>query len=90
MSQRVVELGDRAKDQITGFTGIVVAITEWLNGCIRVTIQPAELHEGKPVESWTFDIEQIAKCDGVGFRPETTPSGGPKSAPSRNPTPTRR
>ena len=33
-------LGDEVKDTITGFKGIVVARTEWLNGCARVTVQP--------------------------------------------------
>lgn len=35
-----ITLGCKAKDKITGFTGIVIAMTSWLNGCQRVTIQP--------------------------------------------------
>lgn len=30
-----VNLGDRVKDQVTGFEGIAIARTEWLFGCPR-------------------------------------------------------
>lgn len=77
-----LKLGDKARDQISGFTGTVVAITEWLNGCRRITIQPSALHEGKPVEVSTFDAEQIAKVEeGPALSP--TRSGGPSIAPVR-------
>lgn len=51
-----VELGDRVKDPLTGFNGIVTAITVWLNGCIRVAVQPEKLDkEGKVREDRYFD-----------------------------------
>lgn len=77
-----LKLGDKARDQISGFCGTVVAITEWLNGCRRITIQPSALHEGKPVENSTFDAEQVAKME---EGPELSPSrtGGPSIAPQR-------
>jgi hypothetical protein len=53
--QVAVELGDRVKDPITGLTGIVVAVTHWLNGCIRVVVQPESLHEGKPAQDVGYD-----------------------------------
>jgi hypothetical protein len=46
----VVKLGDKVKDRVTGLTGIVIARTDWLNGCIRMTVQPQELKDGKPVD----------------------------------------
>ena len=42
-----IHLGDRVKDKLTGFSGVVVAITEWLNGCTRMAVQPEKLVEGK-------------------------------------------
>lgn len=54
-----VELGDEVCDSITGFKGVAVAITEWLNGCQRIMIQPKELKDGKPIEPLTFDTEQL-------------------------------
>jgi len=53
-----IQLGDVAKDSITGFEGVVTGRTEWLNGCCRWLIQPRSLHEGKPVE----DVVAEAPC----------------------------
>ena len=55
MSEFKLALGDRVKDRITGFRGIVVCRTEWLNYCNRYTVQPEVLKDGKPVESIAFD-----------------------------------
>lgn len=87
-----VLLGCKAQDKITGFTGIVVCMSYWLNGCVRVTIQPEELRDGKPVEAHTFDIEQL-RCLLPKAEPEsggTGPApGGPSIPPARRPEPTR-
>lgn len=63
----MIKPGDLVKDGITGFTGIVVARTEWLNHCIRCTVQPRELKDGKPVESQTFDEEQLEVLEPQSF-----------------------
>jgi len=83
-----IKLGDEVKDQISGFTGTVVAITEWLNGCRRITIQPRMLHEGKPVENSTFDAEQIMKLKGGPPLPQER-HGGPSIQPNQHLPPTR-
>lgn len=55
-----VQLGDRVKDPISGFSGIAHAITTWLNGCIRVAVQPETLDkEGKVREDRYFDQGQL-------------------------------
>lgn len=56
----MVKLGDEVKEIITGFSGIAVAKCEWLNGCVRVTVQPRRLDAGKVVSSETFDQEQLS------------------------------
>jgi hypothetical protein len=50
-----LELGQRAKDKITGFEGILTSRCEFLTGCNRYCIQPTELRDGKPVDSLYFD-----------------------------------
>lgn len=50
-----VRLGDRAKDRVTGFEGIVVGITDWLAGCRRVQLLSEQLHDGKPIDVEHFD-----------------------------------
>lgn len=79
----VPKLGDRARDRVTGYTGIVVAETKWLNGCVRLSIQPEELDkDGKVRDSTTFDIEQL---DIVAARAEPVKEqrGGPMPDPIR-------
>jgi hypothetical protein len=54
------ELGDTARDSITGFEGVVIGVTNWLNGCVRLVLQPKSLEStGKPVDAQTFDIQQM-------------------------------
>lgn len=74
-------LGDSAKDIVTGFSGICIARYEWLNGCVRYELQPAKLKDGKPAEPQTFDQGQLAlvKRAAVSLPPADT--GGPMPTP---------
>lgn len=75
------ELGDSAKDLVTGFTGVCVARYEWLNGCIRYELQPSKLKDGVPIEAKVFDQGQLAlvKRAAVTIAPNHT--GGPMPTP---------
>lgn len=64
----MANLGDRAKDTITGCTGIVVAKTYWLNGCVRITIQPETLKDGTPIPNETFDQQQVKVLELSAFK----------------------
>jgi hypothetical protein len=97
----MIQLGDRVRDRISGFEGIVVGISEWLYGCRRPVVQPTTLTDGKPTDSQSFDepqLELIEKAVIVvrvvnppdvreAALPEKT--GGPRATPSRRPTPSR-
>lgn len=83
-----IKLGDLARDTITGFTGVVVAETKWLHGCVRLTLQPKALHDGKPIESQTFDSPQLELVPAT-REPSTSGTGGPRAEPSRPSTPSR-
>jgi hypothetical protein len=78
----VIDLGDVARDTVTGFEGVVVAKTKWLHGCERLTLQPRVLHEGKPIESMTFDLPQLALV-GQKVAEGTSATGGPRPEPRR-------
>lgn len=85
-----IQLGDKAKDQVTGFEGICVARTEWLNGCIRVTLQSDKLDkDGRPQEGQTFDEPQltVTKARKVSCGPRDT--GGPATTPRQHSGPAR-
>jgi hypothetical protein len=45
-TQHTINLGDIAKDIITGVTGTVIASTKYLTNCERLTIQPMGLKDG--------------------------------------------
>ena len=54
-----IKLGQKVKDSITGYTGIVIARSEWLYGCIRITVQSEKLQDnGFPIDDYTFDEPQ--------------------------------
>jgi hypothetical protein len=74
-------LGDSAKDIVTGFTGICIARFEWLNGCVRYDLQPAKLKDGLPLDSKAFDEGQLVlvKRAAVVIPPRHT--GGPMATP---------
>lgn len=74
-----INLGDKVKDTITGFTGIAVAKTLWINGCTRINVQPEGLNkDGKAFEPDTFD-EPLLKVLKAKKAPEGDhDKGGPR------------
>ena len=73
------ELGDEAKDTITGFSGVVVARTEWLNGCWRLLLQSKKLDKnGQPTEPQQFDDKQLVLVRKKALPPEVQEKVGKK------------
>ena len=54
-----VDVGDRVKDKVSGFEGIVISRTEFMAGCERIEVQAEKLHEGEPVEAQLFDAPNL-------------------------------
>lgn len=81
-SQQSIHLGDTVRDTITGFEGVVIADTTWLNGCRRLMLQPPTLHDGKPIEAVSFDVEQLVLVKAKDA-PAAKPHGGPHPEPTR-------
>ena len=56
----MVKLRDKVKDSITGFEGIVVCRAEYLDGCIRVLVQPSTLtSDGAMLKALWIDESQL-------------------------------
>lgn len=73
-----INLGDRVKERISGMKGIVIGKTEWLYGCLRLTIQPEDSKDGKPVESFCVDEPQCELVKvGVIQPQQRTPDAAP-------------
>jgi hypothetical protein len=90
-----IALGDKVKDPITGVCGIVIARTIWMYGCVRITVQPQELKDGRPVENCTIDepqlevVERAAIKDIPEWREPARPAAGPRPDVTRQSTPRR-
>jgi hypothetical protein len=89
-----IKLGDRAKDRISGFEGVVTARTEWLTGVVRYGLEPEALRDGKPGEIQWFDegrLTEPSQKSTVGFQelPAVPARGGPTPNPSRQKDPMR-
>lgn len=88
-----IKLGDKVRDNITGFQGIAIARTQWLHGCDRITIQPDKLDkDGKPLDNYTVDEQQVELVQSR--EPKVSPQagarpGGPRRDPGRSRTPSR-
>ncbi len=83
MKNEAINLGDVAKDKISGFQGVVVAETRWLNNCRRLTLAPQKLaKDGKTRDSDTFDEMQLVLVK-RGVVDDVRKTGGPRPEPQR-------
>jgi len=73
-----VKLGQKVKDNISGFQGIAVCRMLWLHGCERISVQPPVDKDGKQPEPQTFDEPQLdIISEGViGMTPKKEPVHG--------------
>lgn len=81
---RVFRLGDTARCRITGYEGVVIARTEWINNCVRYTVQAQKLTaEGKPVEAVGFDEYDLDLVAALELPAPPVKHGGPRPDPVR-------
>ncbi len=69
---KTLKLGDEVVDSVSGFKGIAVARYEYLNGCVRIEVQPKVNEKGEYVAACVFDLNQL--------QAGTKRLGGPKSS----------
>ncbi len=70
----MINLGDKVKDKVSGFTGIVIGKTEWLHGCTRCIVQPPVKKDGTLPENNAFDepqLELVSKRKGEKSKKQT-------------------
>ena len=80
-----IQLGDKVKDTVTGFTGIAVGRTEWIAGCSRITIQP-ECKKGKEMDledNQTFDEPLLKIIRKKKVEKKSPKTGGPIDSPKK-------
>ena len=76
MKKSNVKLGDKARDTVSGFEGVAVSEHIYLNGCRRVSLQPAVDKSGKLPAIESFDDPQLEIVDDKVHTGNTT-TGGP-------------
>lgn len=90
MSERsAVELGERVRDRVTGFTGIATAHVRYLSGSEQWCVQPPVAADGKHQDALYFNADRLEKVDDgvrVGFQaqaPRALPSAFRNGPPIR-------
>ena len=83
-----IPLGAKVKDTVSGFQGVCISRTEYLNGCFRLGIQAKVGKDGKAPDTHWFDEPQLKilsdKAQGVQVGSKKT--GGPRVNPKRHKT----
>lgn len=55
-----MKFGDRVRDGLTGFEGIVVAFAQYMTGCNQALVKPEKLKkDGSMVEAEWFDTQRL-------------------------------
>jgi hypothetical protein len=54
-----IELGSVVTDSISGMTGIATARADYLNGCVKIFVEPQSLKDGRPIEGEWFDEQRV-------------------------------
>ena len=83
MNKVNIELGDLVKGKVTGFEGIAIARTEWLNKCVRFGLKSPTLKDGLPRDEQWFDQEQLVLKKKATVIIDKAPTGGPMPDPER-------
>lgn len=63
------KLGQKAKDKITGFEGVITGIHKWITGCDQLTLTPLA-RDNKVEAALTFDEGRIEVVKGA-IKPKT-------------------
>jgi len=72
-----IQLGDKVRCLNTGFKGVVVAKTEFLNGCVQFTIAPKVGKDGKYPEEVCIDEGSLEVISKVKRKIKKDDPGGP-------------
>jgi len=77
-------LGAEVRDVVTGLAGIAISVSYFVNGCVRVCIQPRAKDNKPASEVEWVDLQQVEHV-GVGVRPDLgliAPNGGAMAPPA--------
>lgn len=84
-----INLGDKARDKVTGFEGICIVRSEYVSGCTRVGLQPAAGKDGKIPDAQHFDEPMLEVTKVRAIEPMPSDRGGPRPNPPQHSAPKR-
>jgi len=76
-----IAMGDKVKDTLSGFTGVVLARSEHMTGCNQIFILPKSDKENEIKDGCWFDIERIEKITDRAVQLEARRTGADIPAP---------
>lgn len=77
-------LGDKVKDRITGYAGVIICRSEWLYGCIRYVLQAKRIKDGKITPTHVTDEGALDLVEANSLAvPHVEATGGPRDDPAR-------
>lgn len=79
----MINLGDKVKDTVTNYTGIVVGISYYLQGCRQIGVKSQELKDGKPMNAIWFDEPQLKIVKKGVVKPLNTEEPLPEAKPKK-------
>lgn len=84
----MIELGREVQDKVTGFKGIAVAKTTYLQGCSRILVQPKTNKDNTIPDAVAFDEPDLEVIgDGILPKPKPEKNGGPRPMATRAKSP---
>ncbi len=75
--------GDKVQDQVTGFEGIIIGVSRYINGCTQYGVRPRVDKDGKMVDAEWFDEDRLEVITTQALQLESSPTGGPQSEAPR-------
>jgi hypothetical protein len=77
-----IELGNKARDIVSGLEGLVTGRAVYINGCVQYCVKPTIGADGKMPESWWIDEAQIEVTGpGIAVPAPLRAVGGPQESP---------
>ena len=70
-------LGKEAKCKVTGFTGIIISVVYYLNGCVQYCVKPPINKDGEMPDGEYIDIDEV-EIISDGIKIKAKPGGGPQ------------
>ncbi|HYF34701.1 MAG TPA: hypothetical protein VD994_05370 [Prosthecobacter sp.] len=80
----MVKLGQEVRDVITGFSGRITGLVDYLTGCKQALVAPRKKADGDGPDPMWFDVDrlEVTNVEPI-LLPSRTAAGADRSAPVR-------